>query len=391
MEYQDFFQTAFGYAPFDYQTRFATDATLNDLIKAPTGAGKTATIIGGYLWKRLHCAESIGRRLVYCLPMRTLVEQTRDVTKQAIKNLEEAGLVEKDRFGVCVLMGGEVSDKRAANSKKKQCEWDTEPEKEFILIGTQDMLLSRALNRGYAMSPYRWPLHFGLLNNDCLWVYDEVQLMSDGLATSTQMAALREAFQTVGKSQSIWMSATLSTDWLKSVDFSAKLPSLKLLELSDADRAILLLSQRLNAEKVIQPAPSACRQPAGLAAFTKDHHQAGAQTLIVVNRVNRAKETYQELQDLYHPQPKKLKKSTERILNPAAPEIILIHSRFRPEERKRWKDVFATVPASDSPGRIIIATQVIEAGVDISSRLLITDLAPYSSLVQRFGRCNRNG
>ncbi|MBM3227203.1 MAG: CRISPR-associated helicase/endonuclease Cas3, partial [Candidatus Tectomicrobia bacterium] len=38
-----------------------------------------------------------------------------------------------------------------------------------------------------------------------------------------------------------------------------------------------------------------------------------------------------------------------------------------------------------------MATQVIEAGVDLSSHLLITDLAPYASLVQRFGRCNRTG
>ena len=90
MEYKDFFQIAFGNPPFDYQIRFATDEGFYALTKAPTGAGKTATIIGGYLWKRLNFAESVGRRLIYCLPMRTLVEQTRDVTKQAIEKLEEA-------------------------------------------------------------------------------------------------------------------------------------------------------------------------------------------------------------------------------------------------------------------------------------------------------------
>ena len=58
--------------------------------------------------------------------------------------------------------------------------WDLYPERDAILIGTQDMLLSRALNRGYAMSRSRWPLPFALLNNDCLWVLEEVRLMDVG-------------------------------------------------------------------------------------------------------------------------------------------------------------------------------------------------------------------
>ena len=38
-----------------------------------------------------------------------------------------------------------------------------------------------------------------------------------------------------------------------------------------------------------------------------------------------------------------------------------------------------------------MATQVVEAGVDISSRTLVTELAPWASIVQRIGRCNRTG
>jgi CRISPR-associated endonuclease/helicase Cas3 len=41
--------------------------------------------------------------------------------------------------------------------------------------------------------------------------------------------------------------------------------------------------------------------------------------------------------------------------------------------------------------RIIVATQVVEAGVDISATTLVTELSPWSSLVQRFGRCARYG
>jgi CRISPR-associated endonuclease/helicase Cas3 len=70
----------------------------------------------------------------------------------------------------------------------------------------------------------------------------------------------------------------------------------------------------------------------------------------------------------------------------------LIHSRFRPHERKLWHEAFlnrqACAPGTD---RIVVATQVVEAGVDISAGVLITDLAPWPSLVQRFGRCARWG
>ena len=84
--------------------------------------------------------------------MRVLVEQTRDEARKWLSNL---GVAEK--VAVHVLMGGEDAD-----------EWDIHPEKPAILIGTQDMLLSRALNRGYATTRYHWPIDFGLLNNDCL-------------------------------------------------------------------------------------------------------------------------------------------------------------------------------------------------------------------------------
>jgi CRISPR-associated endonuclease/helicase Cas3 len=40
---------------------------------------------------------------------------------------------------------------------------------------------------------------------------------------------------------------------------------------------------------------------------------------------------------------------------------------------------------------MVVATQAVEAGVDISARTLFTELSPWSSLVQRFGRCNRTG
>ena len=124
--------------------------------------------------------------------MRTLVEQTAEEAKKWITNLlttaDELGLSPAGKQSLAwlaehspiILMGGEDSG-----------DWDIHPEKDAILIGTQDMLLSRALNRGYASSRAHWPMEFGLLNQDCLWILDEVQLMDVGLATSAQLQAFR--------------------------------------------------------------------------------------------------------------------------------------------------------------------------------------------------------
>ncbi len=57
------------------------------------------------------------------------------------------------------------------------------------------MLLSRALMRGYAMSRFRWPVDLALQHNDAQWVFDEVQLMGSGLATSTQLESFRRTLE----------------------------------------------------------------------------------------------------------------------------------------------------------------------------------------------------
>jgi len=108
---------------------------------------------------------------------------------------------------VHILMGGEID-----------LDWDFWPEREAILIGTQDQLLSRALNRGYAMSRFRWPVHFALLNNDCLWVMDEVQLMGPGLPTSIQLQGFRERLGAYSPARCMWMSATVNARAFTTID-----------------------------------------------------------------------------------------------------------------------------------------------------------------------------
>lgn len=383
-DFPQFFKTATGNAPYDYQKRIAELPLESRLIDIPTGLGKTAAVVLAWLWNRVHQDNpDWPRRLVYCLPMRTLVEQTEAEIAKWISNLLQNAdsfnlsetarqhliwLVERSPI---ILMGGEDQD-------EKRREWDLYPEKPAILIGTQDMLLSRALNRGYGMSRARWPMHFGLINNDCLWVMDEVQLMGVGVPTSAQLEGLRQRIGLAANSYTWWASATVDTRLLQTPDFTS-LPNILSLDNADLDDQSVLA--RVQAVKHLSQLPlqltadsTKAKTPYldSLATIVLEKHQPGSMTLVIMNRVDRACDLYTSLQ--------KLSKKK------AIPPLLLIHSRFRPMER-----ILLNSALHESGERILIATQVVEAGVDISARTLITELAPWSSIIQRLGRCNRKG
>lgn len=380
MDYRKFFQTATGNPPYDYQQRLAEADPWPDLLEAPTGAGKTEAIVLAWLWRRRYGSAKVRaatpRRLAYTLPMRVLVEQT----EKRVREWREKLRLSDEELGVHLLMGGETNN-----------DWDLYPEREAVLIGTQDMLLSRALNRGYALGRARWPLPYGLLNNDCLWVFDEVQLMGSGLATTAQLAAFREKFQTWGNCPSLWVSATLRPDWLATVDFREKVAGLTphglmKSEWRDADSE---LAKRLKARKVLSKAKFTADDPKKLAAEIHEAHQQGQLTLVVLNTVKKAVAVYAALKALLQPAPKKGKKAAaEQAPLAPAPDVMLLHSRFRPPEREAKMQQLKHFAET---GGIVISTQVVEAGVDMSARVLFTELSPWASFVQRVGRCNRYG
>ncbi len=367
--------------PYEYQTALA-GREWPDVLVAPTGTGKTAAVVLGWMWRHFDGDRNPPRRLVYCLPMRTLVDQTARNTREWCRRLrqaypEQACRIPDPKLGVHVLRGGTDTDRAVPGLPP----WVRQPESRAVLIGTQDMLLSRALMRGYAMSRFRWPVDFALLHNDAQWVFDEVQLMSSGLATSTQLEGFRRKWLTGTPSGSLWLSATLHPDWLRTVDFRRKSVVWRVPGDFPADQASAAVRRVLHAPKPIRRSDGA---PAGtgirartqyaewLARTARERHRGGRTTLVIVNRVDRAQAVF-------------------RALKAAGSgcELALVHSRFRPGDRDRQMKKLPR--PRESKDVIVIATQAIEAGVDLSASVLITEAAPFPSLVQRFGRVNRYG
>ncbi len=387
MDGADIYRIALGEdrQPDAWQLALACDAWPRVLI-APTGSGKTAAVSLGWAARRLQNPDDTPRRLVWCLPMRTLVEQTADAVREWFGRLavesEGKGYLPRPE-DVHVLMGGEDA-----------AGWLDWPERPSVLVGTQDMLLSRALMRGYASSRALWPMEFALLHEDAQWVFDEVQLMGSGRATSAQLEAFRQSDTDRARqdgraaatlSRSLWISATLDPGWLATVDHSEP-PAAAVVRVDPGAAPDGRLARLTHATKRLSrlPVAPASSRKTDLASYVErladalvHAHRDGRMTLAIVNRVDRA----QALRDALE------KRLSKRL--PAAPTLALVHSRFRPADRAREMEKVLDDADAHSHGRIVVATQAVEAGVDISAAVLLTELAPWSSLVQRFGRANR--
>jgi CRISPR-associated endonuclease/helicase Cas3 len=374
-----FFRDATGFQrPYRWQICAAIDG-LPEVLPVPTGLGKTEGAALAWAWRKLR----IGRpeeplHLVYCLPMRSLVRQTAQRLGSCFDRLasKQKGF---PKVPVFQLMGGSIDE-----------EWARWPDRPWVLVGTQDQLLSRALNRGYAMDRFQWPVHFGLLNQYCQWIVDEVQLMGPGLWTTAQLDWMRrKRFPGLKPCRTTWMSATMGAQFLQTTDrkgdgcdtakpFDPDLESDSNEELHRrrAARRPITLHQPETGKK----AKSLAEQ---IAFGAKAAHAQGTLTLIVCNTIKTAQAIFQKLEA-------------------DEPPKILLTSRFRAGDRHEAEETLQRFESRRSasstgrveggdPGLICVSTQVVEAGLDISAHGLWTEHAPWPSLVQRLGRLNRDG
>lgn len=366
MAVDELVRRATGFSPYQWQVRLALEG-LPEVLEVPTGCGKTAAVVLAWLFRRrFHADRNVRsetpRRLVFTLPLRTLVEQT---VGNVVGWLGQLGLTDAVGNGdvlVRAMLGGERGDDS----------WRVQLEQDAVIVGTLDMVLSRALNRGYGSNRYLWPVDFGLLNNDCHFVFDEVQLMGAAVPTSRQLHAFRASFGVTEKTGSTWMSATLDRSRLSTVD-CPEVPPAFVLEPADAAGD---LSRRLAAERTFLPWLDDDSAPAdrttARAEAVMSCHRRGTLTLVVVNTVDAAQALHAAMARV-----------TDEV------PVMLLHSRFRPSDRARAMQAALAAPAP--AGIIVVSTQVVEAGIDLSATTLFTEVAPWSSIVQRAGRCNRDG
>ncbi len=323
-----------GQRPYAYQLEVGQRLLegRNLVLRAPTGCGKSLAALVPFILGRQAGRYS---RMIYALPLRTLARSI---------------LSEAER--VVAALGAELTVKMQTGEQ---------PDDPFFALGdivvcTYDQLLS-----GLLAAPYGLPGKLANINAACvtgaLVVFDEFHLMAADKAFLTGTACLA---QFGALTQSLWMSATATEPLLW--ELASGLQA-QCIELPEADWQAVPSVSRVRRTVQWRSRP--------LTAGDIDEHR-GKRVVVICNRVDWARELF------------------ERIPNSPAWPVKLLHSRFFRADRERKEDWLRRRFGKDScePG-LLICTQVIEAGIDITSDILLTHHAPMNALVQRAGRCAR--
>lgn len=378
-------------------------------INAPTGSGKSSVVdihLFANALAAVGAASRVPRRLCVTVGRRALVDSQADRAREILKCMEDAladGSGEPDilrrvaealqSFQTCNNekgskpfetghIRGELSNRNLPVSDISAC---------AIIAATPDMYGSRALFRGYGSTKAARPRETALLAMDTVMVLDEAHMNRQLLHTTQRIAQLQkyEADLGVPTLQVVETTATPSTEDSDSTTLGVDIEALD--KPNDKELHKRVYSHK---ELMLHPIDKWDGKPGNAATVKaavdaiKDflaHREAGAgsneaHTIgCIVNHVRTAIAIKEAL-------------IKNKVLEKAE-EVQLLVGRMRPYDlenlQNKHRKLFTT--EGDKSLKVVVATQTLEVGIDVDFADLVTELAPASSLAQRFGRVNRLG
>jgi CRISPR-associated endonuclease/helicase Cas3 len=353
--------------PFQRRVYDAIIKGENIILQAPTGSGKTRAALSPFVDNLAKEGSILPLTCRYAVPQRVLANQfLREYEFLAQKIDQSSSTRLEDIYR-------DIGQKAVTIQTGEQPE-DAQMEAALTFC-TIDQLLASFLGIPYGLGLKRANLNVaGVLGSylvlDEFHLYPLVHEKSIFGARTTALQMLRLLTKTT---PFILMTATFSRTLLKR------------LETLLGARAICVTDEAELAEIAQGRARTFWRSetPMDAEQILSEHRQRSANkcTLVVCNTVSRAQKCYLELQQAEH----------------EGTHIVLLHSRFTTADRRTHSE---DIEAELGPGKwqdgqylgkdlIVVATQVVEVGLDISVEVLHTENAPASSLIQRAGRCAR--
>ncbi|HLH93815.1 MAG TPA: type I-U CRISPR-associated helicase/endonuclease Cas3 [Xanthobacteraceae bacterium] len=430
-DFSRFFAALWGYQPFPWQQRLiqllatGKDPVTNhqgqlgrwpDLLNLPTGAGKTAALDVAVFHLALDALQGDGRRapmrIAFVIDRRLIVDDAHaraariaqalnwslleeDAANRleaknpelsaAMRRVRAEPVVERVASRLAELAGRNQPPLIARGLRggaPREDDWSHTPVQPAILCSTVDQVGSRLLFRGYGLSDRMRPVHAGLLGSDCLILLDEAHLSEPFRQTLEALALLREpdeapfGFAVLTATPSIVPQCRfdLGAEDLDHPILSARITASKPARLVEVRDKQGMQTEDLRAEVIVGEVTTVLS-----ALQTQMMNPAVG---VVTNRVARARAVFERLRrDLMGRADVRLLIGPARAVDreKRAVEIESIHTRHPDAARGLPRPL------------IVVATQTIEAGVDIDFDGLVTEAAALDALRQRFGRVNRGG
>jgi CRISPR-associated endonuclease/helicase Cas3 len=326
----------------------------NTILLAPTGMGKTEF---SYLW-------SNGEKFFYTLPLRTAVNQIYDRTKR-IFGKDTTGILHSDADVYILGEGGETESMKIYEFSR-QLSYPA-------IISTGDQFFP------YALRPPSYEKIFAKFSYSRL-IIDEIQAY-DPKAAAIIVKFIEHVDQMGGKF--LLMTATLPEFIREEMDRRFKIQDenknykeLNLFnekELSDFTKHKVHIKVQNYKEDQLSYSMELITE-----IIEKSKENNGSRVLVVMNTVKQAQAVFDDL-----------------IKVSKGVDVELFHSRFTQKHRKEKEDILSEFIGNNNESRadkrpkILVATQVVEASLDLDADFLFTELAPWDALIQRMGRVLR--
>lgn len=346
----------------------------NVILVAPTGYGKTEF---AFLW-------SNGEKFFYTLPLRAAVNQIFERAKEIFQDAsssEKVGLLHSDADVYLLSDGGESQANLRSYDLARQLAYP-------VLISTGDQFFPYALR-----SPGYEKIYVTFSYSRL--VIDEVQAY-DPRAAAIVVKFMEDAVRLGGKF--LLMTATLPKFVKDEIDRVIGQENCELLNLYQEEESKFEQLKKHDVKvELIKNAVSENRPDFGVPEDKLeeilDKAKEGNRVLVIANTVKQAQDIFGRLE-------KWIEKNPDYKL--LRDKIWLLHSRFTQADRSELETKICgdrarkivgefqnPKPDNENQGKILVATQVVEASLDIDADVLFTEIAPLDALVQRMGRVLR--
>lgn len=352
------------------------------LLKGPTGAGKTESVLFPALVK--------GYRLILPLPAKSLLEDQKERVENYLIKFSQFPENQDREISLVVDTGSQMYRWVYKNGQDITKTLSIQPRRHLykgdVILTTLDKFLYRYFSFGDKQKSFVFPLRINQPNT--LICFDEAHSYDE--ISFTNFQSLVQSLYEAGRSL-ILMTATMPKQLIKRFDYLNKIDfiddtecSKKLNQFQQQTLKRLYQNQQsfdwISDLQWNQKYPELFQQAFAQQVIGEwQQPKAQRRILAVVETVQDAAAIYQHLKANLATNTQ----SKDRFL-------FLYHGRIDDKSRP---ELYKEIKQRDSAGEpyILVTTSAIEVGCDLNAEILISQICPPENLIQRAGRCNRKG